>query len=277
MGNTDFAGLAALCRTFRRDVIRALYEAQSGHPGGSLSCCEILTALYFHAADITPDNFPSLSRDKIVLSKGHAAPMLYRILAEKGFFPKEEMGALRKFGSRLQGHPGLGLPGIDIPSGPLGIAYGAALGLALSDRLSGRENRRVYAVLGDGELNEGVVWETAMSAAKFRAANLITIVDRNHVQLDGPSDQIMPLGDLGAKWESFGFRVICADGHSLPALCQALDRAKAQTDRPAVILAETVKGKGVSFMEGQSAWHGRPLDHQQYEAAMAELGGMGDA
>jgi transketolase len=174
-------------------------------------------------ADITPHNFTSLDRDKIVLSKGHAAPMLYRVLAEKGFFPAEEMASLRRFGSRLQGHPSPSLPGIDIPSGPLGIAYSAALGLALADKLDRRERFRVYAVLGDGELNEGIVWEAAMSASKFKAYNLITIVDRNRVQLDGSSDDIMPLHDLSAKWQSFGYHAISCDGHSLPELCEAVE------------------------------------------------------
>lgn len=260
------------CAKFRRDLIKQLHSIQTGHPGGSLSCCEILTVLYFAKANIAPSNRSDPERDWIVLSKGHAAPMLYRILAEKGFFPKEELATLRQAGSRLQGHPcPAHTPGVELPSGPLGAAYAACVGVALANKVSQRKNY-VYAVLGDGECNEGVIWEAAMSVSKFGLDRLITIVDRNHVQLDGTSDEILPLGDLAAKFAAFGLFPITCDGHDVAALSDAIDTAKS-AGKPCVILAETVKGKGVSFMEGKNEWHGKPIGDADYAKATAELGG----
>jgi len=264
--------MQALCKRMRREVIRAIHSVQTGHPGGSLSCCEILCALYFAHANISPENWLDPGRDKIILSKGHAAPMLYRILAEKGFFPPAEMATLRQLNSRLQGHPyPEKTPGVEVPSGPLGIAYGAALGIAMADRILGRTRCRTYAVLGDGELNEGCVWETTMAASKFCACNLITIVDRNGVQLDGTCCEIMPMGDLEAKFRAFGFHVLTCDGHSVSELVEMLETARDDHQKPTVILANTVKGKGVSFMEGKNIWHGRPIDDAHYQIAMNEL------
>ncbi len=269
---------SALCAKLRRDVIDTLHRIGTGHPGGSLSCCEILCTLYFGGANISPENADDPARDKIVLSKGHAAPMLYRVLAEKNFFSLSEMKSLRQIDSRLQGHPcSLHTPGVELPSGPLGLAYGGALGLALADRLSDRGVCRTFAVLGDGELNEGVVWETAMAASKFHAANLITIVDHNGVQLDGTCEQIMPLGSLKDKFASFGFHVLCCDGHDCMQLLHAYQQARITEDAPTVILAHTIKGKGVSFMEGKNIWHGRKIDDEHYEIAMRELGGKVNA
>ncbi len=269
------AELNALCRTFRRSVITQLHRIQTGHPGGSLSVCEILTVLYFEKARVDAANPCDPLRDRILLSKGHAAPMLYRILAEKGFFPLADLERLRQFGCHLQGHPCTeGTPGVELPSGPLGIGLSAGLGKAIALRLD-HNPARVYVVLGDGELNEGTVWEAAMSGAKFKLDHVTAIVDRNRVQLDGTSDEIMPLDDLAAKWAAFGWRVICCDGHDVRALDAAIDAAHAVEGRPAVILADTVKGKGVSFMEGKSLWHGNPISDSQYQTAMAELGGDG--
>lgn len=262
-----------LCRKFRIDVIETLHARQTGHPGGSLSVCEILTVLYFEKAKVDPANPQWPERDRIVLTKGHAAPMLYRVLAEQGFFPVEEMGTLRQMDSRLQGHPcALSTPGVELSTGPLGLGLSASLGMALGLRLSKIEST-VYAVMGDGELNEGPVWEAAMAAAKFKADNLIAIVDYNRVQLDGTTDEIMPLGDLAAKFAAFGWEVLECDGHDVAALSDAIDQAKAVQGKPAVILAHTVKGKGVSFMEGKNIWHGRPINDQEYELAMSELRG----
>lgn len=262
----------SMCSVFRKDVITTLHQIGTGHPGGSLSCCEILCSLYFGGANISTQNFGCANRDKVVLSKGHAAPMLYRILAEKGFFPVEEMKTLRQINSRLQGHPSpTHTPGVELPSGPLGIAYAGALGLALADQLSNRKDCRTFAVLGDGELNEGSIWETAMCASKFNAYSLITIVDHNGVQLDGTCDSIMPMGDLRAKFSSFGYHVLECDGHDCLQLLNAYEQARKDTQAPTVILAETIKGKGVSFMEGQNIWHGKPIDDEHFEIAMQEL------
>ena len=262
--------LEALCRIFRKDVLTAIHKAQSGHPGGSLSVCEILTLLYQHRMNVPSPDAPD--RDRLVLSKGHAVPMLYRNLVEKGFLPADCMDTLRQFGSPLQGHPTTHTPGIDLPSGPLGIGLAAAQGMALGLRLSGSP-ARVYAILGDGELDEGAVWEAAASCAKYRLDNLCAVVDYNKVQLDGTTDEIMPLRDVEAKWQAFGWHVIRVNGHDLRALNKAFDAAEATKGVPTVIVADTIKGKGVSFMEGQAAWHGKAIDKDSYDMAMAELGG----
>lgn len=265
--------LEALCQKFRIDLIRQLHSAQTGHPGGSLSVCEILTTLFFEKAKSNPTSPRDPSRDRIILSKGHAAPMLYRILAEKGFFPVEDFAGLRQYGSHLQGHPCPShTPGVEIPSGPLGLGLSAGVGMALSLRLD-RNPAHVYVILGDGELNEGCIWEAAMSAAKFGLNNLTAIVDRNHVQLDGTSDAIMPLGDVAAKWRAFGWETLECDGHDVDALCTTIDAAKTTMGKPAVIVAECVKGKGVPFMEGKNTWHGNPIGKEQYAEAMGALAG----
>jgi len=263
--------LEALCLRFRKEVLTAIHKAQSGHPGGSLSVCEILTLLYQHRMNVPAPDDPD--RDRLVLCKGHAAPMLYRNLIEKGFLPADCMDSLRQFGSPLQGHPAIHTPGVDLPSGPLGIGLAAAQGMAIGLRLNGSK-ARVYAVLGDGELDEGAVWEAAASSVKYRLDNLCAVVDYNKVQLDGTTDEIMPLQDLEAKWKAFGWHVIRVNGHDLRALNRAFDAAEATKGVPTVIIADTVKGKGVSFMEGQAGWHGKAIDKDSYDRAMAELGGV---
>ncbi|NLT40020.1 MAG: transketolase [Clostridiales bacterium] len=276
LSDTRRAELEALCRKFRIDVLTALHEAQSGHPGGSLSVCEILTVIYFEKARLDSSDPGWADRDRIVLSKGHAAPMLYRILAEKGYFPLEEMKTLRKIDSLLQGHPSMHTPGVDISSGPLGVAFGAAQGMAIAKKLDG-SNARVYAILGDGETEEGAVWEVAMSAVKFKLDNLTAVLDLNGVQLDGKTEDIMPLGDVPAKWRAFGWNVIECDGHDVGALSDAFDMAAAHKNRPTMIIAKTVKGKGVSFMEGNYAWHGKAVSDEDFTCAIGELGGECDA
>jgi transketolase len=264
--------LEELCLFLRRDLIRLLHGIQTGHPGGSLSATEILVTLYFEKLRIDPAAPKDPGRDRFILSKGHGAPMLYEVLAERGFFPREDLKSLRQIGSHLQGHPcARKTPGIELSTGPLGLGLSAGLGMALAARLDGRDARTIV-LMGDGELQEGVVWEGAMSAAKFAADNLLVIVDYNGVQLDGTLDEIMPLGDLGAKWRAFGWQVIDIDGHDLAAISEAIDQAAAVKGRPTVILARTVKGKGVSFMEGKSAWHGQPIGDDDYVKAMKELG-----
>lgn len=273
MNNEKAKKLSELCNRFRIDALTVLHEKQTGHPGGSLSVCEILTALYFDRMNVNPADPSDPNRDRLVLCKGHAAPMLYRVLAEKGFFPKEEMHTLRDFGTRLQGHPCmLETPGVDMSSGPLGIGLSAALGMALSLRLA-NSPARVYAILGDGEINEGTVWEACMAASKFKVDNLCAILDWNGVQLDGTSEQVMPMGDIRAKFAAFGWHCVECDGHDLAALSIALDEAEAVKCMPSIILAHTVKGKGVSFMEGKNAWHGKAIDDASFAQAMKELGG----
>ena len=263
--------LDRLCLKFRKKLIDVLHAKQTGHPGGSLSVCEILVSLYFHQAYVNPDNPGDPARDRIVLSKGHAAPMLYLALAEKGFFPYEEIDTLRDFETRLQGHPSSkDTPGVEISAGPLGLGLSASIGMALALRLD-ESPSRVYAVLGDGELNEGTVWEAAMSAVKFKVDNITAIVDLNGVQLDGSTKDIMPIGDVHAKFVSFGWNCIDCDGHDIDALVHAYDEASAFKGLPTVIIAHTVKGKGVSFMEGSSKWHGSPIGDDDYKKAVADL------
>lgn len=265
--------LEALCSQFRRDLIDTLHQRRTGHPGGSLSVTEILTTLYFEEMDVDPSDPGRADRDRLVLCKGHAAPMLYRVLAEKGFFPVEELRTLRCLNSRLQGHPcPLDTPGVDAATGPLGIGLGAALGMALALKLDGAK-ARVYAILGDGELNEGMVWEALMAAVKYKADNLCAVLDWNGVQLDGTTEEIMPMGDIPGKLAAFGWHCIVCDGHDVDALFAAFEEAKAVKGVPTVVLARTVKGKGVSFMEGKSVWHGRAVDDESFVQAMRELGG----
>lgn len=260
----------ALCKEFRKELITMLHKAGSGHAGGSLSETEILTSIYFIEGKFDPAT--PKKNDSFVLCKGHAAPMLYEVLAEKGYFPKSDLQHLRQIGSHLQGHPcSKHTPGVEVSTGPLGMGYPVALGMALGDKMDGKTERYVYALLGDGEINEGVVWETAMNIAKNNAVNLISIVDLNGVQLDGTTDQVMPMGDVAAKFRSFGYDVLECDGHDLCSICNAIEAAKANKNRPSMILAHTIKGKGISFMEGKNTWHGKMIDDASYAAAMKEL------
>ena len=265
--------LQKIAYKIRRDAIDAVYSAASGHPGGSLSVCEILTTLYFKEMNVRPDEPQWAERDRLVLSKGHAAPMLYRVLAEKGFFPVEEMHTLRDFETRLQGHPcARETPGVDASTGPLGMGLSAAVGMAVGLRMK-KSDARVYAILGDGEIEEGTIWEACMSANKFKVDNLCAVLDWNGVQLDGTNDEIMPLGDVNAKFRAFGWNTIEIDGHDVNALHDAFEQAKTVKGQPTIILAHTVKGKGVSFMEGKSGWHGKAIDDESFAQAMKELGG----
>ncbi len=265
--------LKKTCNDLRIELIDMLHDAQTGHPGGSLSVCEILTVLMCEKARINPDNPKDPNRDRILLTKGHAAPMLYLVLGELGYFDKSEYKSFRQINSILQGHPCMTeTPGVDITSGPLGIGLPAAVGMACGLRLD-NSDATVYAIMGDGELDEGAVWEAFMSANKFKTDNLVIILDSNGVQLDGTVDEIMPMDNLRARFESFGLHVLEADGHDISSLSDALDEAKLVKGKPTMIIAHTVKGKGVSYMEGQSAWHGNPINDEQYEQAMKELKG----
>ena len=263
--------LEALCHRFREELIDLLHEIQTGHPGGSLSACEIITVLYQDILNVDPQDPRRAGRDHFILSKGHAAPMLYLNLAERGFFPQEELRSLRQLDSRLQRHPcAHKTPGVELSTGPLGLGLGAGLGMALADKRLGYDSR-TYVLLGDGEIQEGAVWEAAMAASKFKADHLIAILDHNGVQLDGTVDEIMPLGDVAAKWRAFGWRVIPCDGHDVESLEKAFAQAAAVSGAPVMIIAETVKGKGISFMEGKNAWHGKAIGDEDYERAKQEL------
>jgi transketolase len=265
--------LDGLCKQFRRTLIETLYKVQTGHPGGSLSATEIITALYFEIMRVDPKNPSWEDRDRFVLAKGHAAPMLYIALAEKGFFPKEELSTLRQIGSRLQGHPYANkTPGVELSTGPLGLGLSAALGMGIGARLK-KKDFYTYVLMGDGEIQEGIVWEAAMAGAKYGLDNVIAILDKNGVQLDGPVDVIMPLGNVRAKWESFGWNTQVIDGHNIEEIVASIEQAKTMKGKPTIIIAQTVKGKGVSFMEGKHTWHGKPISKAEYEAALAELEG----
>ncbi|MGL5437625.1 MAG: transketolase [Lachnospiraceae bacterium] len=261
------------CHGYREQLIDLLYRIQTGHPGGSLSSCEIITTLYHEVMTVDGSNPQSEDRDRFILSKGHAAPMLYMNLADKGFFPKEELSTLRQIGSRLQGHPCVHkTSGVELSTGPLGLGLSAGLGMALAIRSKGR-TEYVYVVLGDGEIQEGAIWEAAMSAAKYKEDHLIAILDHNGVQLDGTLEEIMPMGDLAAKWRAFGWHVLTCDGHNVRELVETITMAKEHEGSPTIIIASTVKGKGIDFMEGKNIWHGKPISAEEYQAAKNYLGG----
>ena len=264
--------LAPLCRTIRRDVLTMTHAAGSGHPGGSLSAVEILATLYCGVLSVDPARPDDPDRDRFLLSKGHAAPVLYSVLARRGFFDPALLPTLRQFGSPLQGHPHMGrLPGLDCSSGSLGQGLSIANGLAMAARRTGR-SYRTYCLMGDGEIQEGQVWEAAMTAAHFRLDGVCAIVDDNGVQLDGLTRDIMQVEPIGDKFRAFGWHVIEVDGHDLAALRAAFDEAAATKGVPTVLVAKTVKGNRVSFMEGQPAWHGKAPNDAELAAALAELG-----
>ena len=261
----------------RKSIITALHAAGAGHPGGSLSSTDIFTYLYFEEMNVDPKNVSDPNRDRFVLSKGHCAPGLYSVMAEKGYFPKEELTTLRKLGSRLQGHPSMQyLPGLDMSSGSLGQGISAACGMALSAKLD-KKDFRVYTLLGDGELQEGQVWEAAMFAGFRKLDNLVVIVDNNGLQIDGPVDKVCSPYPIDKKFEAFNFHVINIDGHNFDEIKAAFEEAKNTKGMPTAIIAHTVKGKGVSFMENQAGWHGKAPNDDEYKQAMEELERIGAA
>ena len=262
--------LEALAKEIRRDIIQSIYTAGSGHPGGSLSELEILIALYFRVMRYDPANPRWPDRDRLILSKGHASPGLYAVLARAGYFPREELATFRKLNSRLQGHAHPMTPGVEMNSGSLGMGLSFALGCALAARLD-KKDYLVYALLGDGECDEGEVWEAAMSASHHRATNLIAFVDRNRIQNDRFTDEVMSLEPLAQKWRAFGWRVFETPGHDFSSLLATIGKARQRRTRPTVIIAHTIKGKGVSFMENNPAFHGRAPNKEEFEQAMAEL------
>jgi transketolase len=263
--------MKAMARKLRRHVITMLGAAGSGHPGGSLSAAEILTNLYFKEMRFNPADPSWPERDRFVLSKGHAAPILYAALAESGYFPVEELPTLRKLGSRLQGHADrTSTPGVEMSSGSLGQGLSFTIGVALAARLDSRPSR-IYVLLGDGECQEGQVWEAAMAAAHFKLDNVVALVDHNDLQLDGRTRDIMNIEPLSDKWRAFGWHVFEVDGHDLADLSQALEKARQVKGQPSVIIAHTVKGKGVSFMENNVEYHGKVPSGEDLERALKEL------
>ena len=255
----------------RKGIIEGIYQAKSGHPGGSLSAADVLTYLYFKRMNVDPAKPDMENRDRFVLSKGHAAPALYSVLAQRGFFDPEELKTLRRPGSRLQGHPNMNLtPGVDMSTGSLGQGISAAAGMALGAKLK-NEELHVYALLGDGEIQEGQVWEAMMFAAHYKLDNLTVMVDNNNLPIDGAISDVMSPYPIDEKLAAFGLNVQTVDGHDFEALERAFDQALQVKGRPSAIVLRTVKGKGVSFMENQAGWHGKAPNEEQYLAAMAEL------
>ncbi len=264
--------LAITACKVRMGIIEGTHSAKSGHPGGSLSAADVLTYLYFCEMNVDPQHPDKADRDRLVLSKGHVAPALYAVLAHKGYFPVEELKTLRKIGSRLQGHPDMKkIPGVDMSSGSLGQGISAACGMAKAAKLQNAD-WRVYAVLGDGEIQEGQVWEAAMFASHYHLDNLCVLVDNNGLQIDGNVADVMSPYPIDEKFKAFGFHVINIDGHDFDQIEAAYQEARIVKGQPTAIIAKTVKGKGVSFMENQASWHGTAPNDEQYEVAMKELG-----
>ena len=265
--------LTSLAKVVRGDIVSMLTESASGHPGGSLSIADIMTTLFFGEMNITPENPKDENRDRFVLSKGHAAPVLYSVLARKGYFPVEELSTLRKINSRLQGHPSMKcLPGVDMSTGSLGQGISVSVGMALAGKIDNKDYR-VYTLLGDGELEEGQVWEASMSAAHYKLDNLTAFVDFNGLQIDGEITKVMNPLPIDKKFEAFGWNVLVIDGHDIKAIQDAIEKAKNTKGKPTVIICNTVKGKGVSFMENQASWHGTAPSKEQCEQALTEIGG----
>lgn len=262
-----------MANRIRQDIIEMLVPAKSGHPGGSLSAADILAVLYFSVMKTDPQNPHWPDRDRFILSKGHAAPVLYAALAEKGFFPREELLKLRQTGHFLQGHPDMKkVPGVDMSTGSLGQGISAAVGMALAGKID-RKDYRIFCLLGDGEVAEGLVWEAAMAAAHYRLDNLVAFLDHNGLQIDGPNAEVMNSAPLSDKWTAFGWQVVEINGHDIEAIQQAIEQAGKTKGKPTMIIAHTIKGKGVSFMENQASWHGNAPNAQQAEEALAQLKG----
>ena len=268
--------LKKIANEIRKDIITSVFSAKSGHPGGSLSSADILTYLYFEEMNIDPKNPQKQDRDRFILSKGHVAPVYYSTLANRGFFPKEDLKTLRKIGSYLQGHPDKKhIPGVDMSTGSLGQGISAAVGMALSAKL-GNDNYRTYTLLGDGEIQEGQVWEAAMFAGHKKLDNLVVIIDNNGLQVDGNIEEVCSPYPIDEKFKSFNFHVINIDAHNFDEIKMAFDEAKSIKDKPTAIIAKSIKGKGISFMENQACWHGSAPNEEQYELAMKELNEVGE-
>jgi len=271
----DIKMLKVKANEVRKDILEEVYNAGCGHPGGALSIADILTVLYFNHMNIDPNKPDDLNRDRLVLSKGHSSPALYAVLAERGYFNKEELKNFRKLGSYLQGHPDMKkVPGVDMSSGSLGQGLSVANGMAIASKLDGK-GYKVYCILGDGELEEGQVWEAAMTSAKYNLDNVCVIVDNNNLQIDGTIDSVKKsVYPIKEKFESFGFNVFEVDGHDIDAIISTLQKVKEVKNMPSVIIAKTIKGKGVSYMENVASWHGKAPNEEEYNKAMEELNNM---
>ncbi|MGI6345006.1 MAG: transketolase [Bacillota bacterium] len=266
--------LVELAAEMRQQIVEMIVRAGSGHPGGSLSVADILTVLFFRTMRLDPEHPDWPERDRLVLSKGHAAPALYAALAMRGYFPVDELATLRQLGSRLQGHPDMKkLPGVEMSTGSLGQGLSAANGMALGLRLQGSDSH-VFVIMGDGEMQEGQIWEAAMTAAHYQLDNVIGIVDHNRLQIDGPVQSVMGVEPLAEKWRSFGWHVVELDGHDLAALAEAFEEAKARRGQPTLILAQTIKGKGFAFMENKAEWHGKAPSSEQVAAELERKAGV---
>ncbi len=273
LDKTRIKELEEIARKVRIHVVKSTHAAGSGHPGGSLSATDIITTLYFEIMKHRPDEPGWKDRDRFVLSKGHGAPALYGVLAESGYFPVEEMMTLRKLGSRLQGHPDmLKVPGIDASTGSLGQGLSIACGMALAAKID-RELHMIYAILGDGEVQSGQIWEAAMFASHHKLDNMIVFLDRNQLQIDGSTEDVLSIEPIVSKWRAFGWHTQEINGHDIGEIAEAVGRAKDIDGKPSVIIAHTIKGKGVTFMEGSLAFHGKAADDEQLEIALKELGG----
>ena len=269
----DHKGLNEIASIIRKEIVTMIHGAKSGHPGGSLSAVEILTALYFDEMNIDPNNPKMEDRDRFILSKGHAAPVLYAALAERGYFDKQELDGFRKFGSMLQGHPDMNkVPGVEMSTGSLGQGFSAACGMAIASKLDNAP-WNVYVLLGDGEIQEGIVWEAAMSAAHYKLDNLIVFLDYNGLQIDGNIEKVMNVNPVEGKFKAFGWNVVTIDGHDYDQIFAALDIAKATMGKPTMIIAKTIKGKGISFMENEAKWHGSAPSDSDLQQALLDLGG----
>ena len=267
----DIKELEEKAKQVRRGIIEAVYSNQSGHPGGSLSVADIMTVLYFNEMNINPENPNWEDRDRLVLSKGHCAPALYSCLANRGYFDVEELKTFRNINSRLQGHPDKNkVPGVDMTTGSLGQGLSSANGMAIAGKMDNK-NYRVYCVLGDGEIEEGQVWEAAMAANKYKLDNLCVIIDNNNLQIDGTIEEVMSSYPIDEKFRSFGFEIIKIDGHNIDEILKAFEVARNIKGKPTCIIAKTIKGKGISFMENQVGWHGKAPNEEQYKQAMEEL------
>lgn len=269
----DNKQLKEVSTNIRKTIVEAVHAAGSGHPGGSLSAADILTVLYFEEMNIDPKNPQMEGRDRFVLSKGHAAPVLYATLAERGYFHKEDVLTLRKIGGNFQGHPCRDkVPGVEMSTGSLGQGISVAVGMAIADKMD-KKDRRVYALLGDGEIQEGIVWEAVMSAAHYGLSNLTAIVDWNGLQIDGNNDDVMTVKPIDEKFKAFGWDVIVIDGHDFDDIKKGLAHAKSITDKPTAIIAKTHKGMGVSFMQDNAGWHGKAPNDEHLQQALKEIGG----
>lgn len=270
MDQSKITFLKSKAQDIRKDILTMVHRANSGHVGGSLGATDLIVALYYHLMQYDPNNPDWAKRDRFILSKGHCTPVIYAVLADCGYFPKEDLVNFRRPGSHLQGHPYQPkTPGIEASTGTLGLGISTGVGMALAAKLK-KDDHYYYILCGDGEIQEGQAWEAAMFANKYQLDNVIAFVDRNYLQTDGHSEEIMPLDPLAPKWESFGWRVFTIDGHDCEAIIATVEKAKT-IDRPVMIIANTVKGKGISFMENETIWHGKPPGKEAYERAMEEL------